>query len=236
MVQSAAMKLFLVGGAVRDKLLGLPVKDFDFAVEAESFEAMREEFLNRGGVIYLEKPEYQTIRGQIDFQNKRVDADFVLCRKEGFYSDGRRPDSVTIGNLLDDLSRRDFTVNAMAEDEDGNLIDPFNGQKDLDLNVLRCVGNTKERFKEDSLRMLRALRFAISKGFVIGAEINKFLSNPDNAELLRNVSNERIREELAKCFRANTSSTLLFLSHFGAIGKFIFNETGIWLKPSLEKR
>lgn len=230
------MKIYLVGGAVRDKLLGLPVKDFDFAVEAESFDAMRREFLARNGKIYLEKPEYQTIRGQIEFQGKLVDADFVLCREDGFYSDGRRPDKVTVCSLAGDLQRRDFTVNAIAEDEEGNIIDPFNGRKDLDLMVLRCVGNTTERFTEDSLRMLRAIRFAVTKGFQIGAEINKFLFNPDNAALLKNVSEERIREELFKCFRANTSSTLLFLHFYGAIGEFIFKETGLWLKPTLEKR
>src|SRR6478735_1674813 len=158
-------KFYQVGGCVRDSLLGVESKDIDFSVEAPSYEAMREAVIERCGgnpeSIKVDKPEFATIRA---IDPKLGGVDFVLCRKDGAYSDGRRPDSVEMGTLLDDLARRDFTVNAIARADDGSLIDPFNGQADLKLRLLRCVGGV-DRLREDSLRMLRAFRFAITKGF-----------------------------------------------------------------------
>src|SRR5689334_19330699 len=99
------VKLYKVGGYVRDQVLGLKSKDIDYAVEAESYDAMKNHLIEKGAKIYLEQPQYFTIRGKLNDE----DADFVLCRKEGKYSDGRRPDTVEIGTIYDDLARRDFT-------------------------------------------------------------------------------------------------------------------------------
>ena len=110
------MHIYQVGGSLRDECLGRPCKDFDFSVEAPSYEAMREHLVQDGYTIFLEKPEYLTIRARFPkgHPQERVCADFVLCRKDGFYSDGRRPDTVEPGTIYDDLARRDFTMNAMA--------------------------------------------------------------------------------------------------------------------------
>lgn len=226
-----SVKFYLVGGAVRDKLLGLESKDMDYAVEAPSYQDMIAAIKERGGEIFLEKPEYATVRAKVPNLGT---ADFVLCRKDGYYSDGRRPDSVAPGTLLDDLSRRDFTINAMAIDEAGKIIDPFNGQNDLKNKEIKCVGNAKDRLTEDSLRMLRAIRFAITKDMTISEDIDWFMYY-GNPELIKNVSVERIREELYKCFKHNTPKTLHYLQAYHCMTEIIF-ENGLWLKPTLEQR
>lgn len=225
------VKFYKVGGWVRDKLLGVKSKDLDFSVEAPSFEAMKAEIIARDGVIFLEKPEYATIRARIG----REACDYVLCRRDGYYSDGRRPDEVMAGTLHDDLARRDFTMNAMAESENGVLIDPFNGQKSLAEGTIHCVGNAMERFSEDSLRMLRAIRFAITKDMKFDEDIQECLVwQPDLIEKLRAVSTERIREELHKCFKFDTIKTLnmLMKNCHPDILSICFGS--LWLKPTSE--
>jgi len=228
-------KFYLVGGAVRDKLLGTQSKDLDYAVEASSYEEMIAAIKERGGEIFLEKPEFATVRAKLPQLGA---ADYVLCRKDGYYSDGRRPDSVMPGTLLDDLSRRDFTINAMAIDENGRYIDPFNGIQDLNKRYIRCVGDARERFSEDSLRILRAFRFAITKEFELDKLIEDAICDPNISDLIRNVSGERIREELYKCFRHNTFATIDYLfKEYPHIGALLLNpESVIWLKPTLEQR
>lgn len=234
------VKIYLVGGAVREIVRGnqANVKDWDFAVEAHSFSVMRE-WLNREGFhIYLEKPEYFTLRAKapdkdfvfagIDMTNRTFD--FTLCRTEGDYTDGRRPDSVEIGNIKTDLSRRDFTMNAIAMDASGTLIDPFDGQKDINLETIRCVGST-ERLREDSLRMLRALRFAVQLDFSLSGEIIDFLYNFENADLLDNVSEDRIRDELTKMFKIDTLESLYYLTTYAWIKKKVF-DGDLWLMPT----
>lgn len=227
------MKIYLVGGAVRDRMLGLRSKDLDYAVEAESYEAMRKGMIQRGYKIFLETPQYLTIRAM----GPEGPADFTLCRRDGEYSDGRRPDSVEPGTLLDDLSRRDFTVNAMALDLDGELIDPFNGLTDLEDRTLSCVGSAEERFTEDALRALRALRFSITKNLVMDDDIQTALRSEWLPPLMVNVSTERKRDELLKCFRHNTMITLALLQHATsyALRKAVFTED-LWLEPTMKER
>lgn len=224
-------KFYLVGGAVRDKLLGVKVKDLDYAVEAGSYDLMKQAILERGGNIFLESPQFFTIRAKMP---KLGVADYVLCRKEGVYKDGRHPESVEPGTLLDDLARRDFTVNAMAENEWGNIIDPYNGIADLKLKNLRTVGKAAERFEEDSLRLLRAIRFAVTKGFKLHYEIKQCLSDKYFIDKLKSVSNERIREELHKCFSFDTVQTLGMFWAFPHLLTLL--EGNLWLKPTLEKK
>jgi tRNA nucleotidyltransferase (CCA-adding enzyme) len=223
------IKLYRVGGCVRDKILGVKSKDIDFSVEAPSFDAMRDEIVRRGGEIFLEKPEYLTIRARVPELGA---ADFVLCRKDGAYYDGRRPENVELGTLMDDLCRRDFTMNAIAEDEDGRLIDPFSGQLDMIMKVINCVGNTRERFEEDYLRMLRALRFSITKSMGLSLEIRLCLQS-DMADKIADVAEERVREEMLKCFRADTPRTLLLLEEFPRVRAAVFSGK-LWLKPTME--
>jgi tRNA nucleotidyltransferase (CCA-adding enzyme) len=227
-----AIKIYKVGGCIRDKFLGLPIHDIDYCVEAPSFDAMRDYIVNeRGGKIYLETPQHFTIRARVPSIG---DEDFVLCRKDGAYSDGRRPDTVEVGTLAEDLARRDFTVNAMAEDEDGVLYDPYDGQRACAFRLLECVGNAKDRLTEDSLRMLRAIRFAITKNFVISPEIEACLSSNDMLKLLDNISVERIREELVKCFQYDTYKSLhMFTNTYSGLGAKIFQTNKLWLKPTI---
>lgn len=222
--------LYKVGGFVRDAILGIPSKDIDYAVEAPSYAAMREYIATRGK-IYVENPEYLTIRAKMGVE----DADFVLCRKEGEYTDGRRPDEVTMGTIDDDLARRDFTMNAIAMRTDGTLYDPYGGCEDIENKLIRCVGEAEDRFREDSLRLLRAVRFAITKGFDILPEIALALNDPELLDLLKNVSQERIREELGKAFRADTPRTLDMLAKYTMLRDKIFEDNMLWLEPTNKK-
>lgn len=227
------VRFYKVGGAVRDHFLGLTSKDIDYAVEADSFEAMREAILERGGEVFLETPQYFTIRARVPGLGA---CDFVLCRKDGSYSDGRRPDSVECGTIYDDLARRDFTVNALAIDEQGGLLDPHNGLTDIRTKTLRTVGKAEDRFTEDGLRLLRALRFAVTKEFVLDVAISDCLYNPEFFEpRLKGVSNERIREELGKMFKHSTPDTIRWFDHFLDFRDYLFSGD-IWLKPTLELR
>lgn len=227
------IKLFEVGGCVRDEILGVPSKDIDFAAEAPSFAAMKEEMAIQGFRIFQESPQFFTIRAK--FPDKPLVADFVLCRKEEGFSNGRHPDKVEAGTILDDLARRDFTVNAIAKDVDsGELIDPHGGIRDLGAKKLRAVGNAEERFREDALRCLRALRFAITKQLEIDAAIWRAFDLPELPPLLGAVSVERKREELGKAFAANSLEAMRLLMLLPKpLQEAIFKESSLWLKPTL---
>lgn len=240
------IRAFEVGGCVRDELLGLHSKDIDFAVEAESFEAMTMWLLNQGFEIFLSTEEFFTIRARFprNFEGpaewKRLTADFVLCRKDGPSTDGRRPDFVEPGTIEDDLARRDFTVNAMARlaftgttwITSGEVIDPHHGRVDLSHQHIRFVGDPMERLREDGLRALRAIRFAVTKGFNLDPSVVCALQEAETHDLLRGVSAERIREELHKAFKFNTPHTLELLTTLGFIRE-LFSD-GLWLEPTLK--
>lgn len=224
------MKIFLVGGAVRDRLLGLTSKDQDFAVECSGWDEMRAWVHANSLQVFLEKPDFLTIRAL----NKNKEAvDYVLCRKDGAYSDNRRPDSVEPGTILDDLSRRDFTMNAMAIDmETGELLDPFGGKEDLQRRTIKCVGKDTDRFNEDSLRILRAIRFSITKDMFLnhGTWLEIHLNEAWGPKLL-SVSMDRRREELTKCFKHDSLRTIKILNELpNSTQRAIFE--GIWLMPT----
>lgn len=225
------IKIYEVGGAIRDGLLGVQSKDRDFVCIGKSFEQMKEFVTLNGGEIFLETPHYFTIRAKMPELGA---ADFVLGRLDGAYRDGRRPEEVFLCESIEqELSRRDFTVNAMARDcESGELHDPFNGASDLQSRLLRCVGDTEKRMTEDALRIMRAIRFSIVKGFLCSEELADFISQPSSAALLRNVSVERIREELLKCFDCDTLKTLEVLDSLPFIKKEVFSRN-LKLTPTI---
>ncbi len=212
------MEMFKVGGCVRDKRWGIRTKDIDFVVLAESFDAMKAEILSQGFKVHVEKPEFVTIRAGVPaghvLREITKDADFVLARKDGQSSDGRRPDSVEPGTLLDDLARRDFTINAVAETIDGEFVDPFGGLADCDARILRFVGNPEDRIREDGLRVLRGFRFIITKNVTPTEETREALTSDLAVEMLSCVSTERIREELFKMFSHDTLASLALVETF----------------------
>ena len=226
-------KIFQVGGSVRDAILGVKSKDIDFAVEAESFDAMREVILARGGKIFLETPEFLTIRANVP---ELGSADYVLCRKDGAYSDGRRPESVTVGKISDDLARRDFTMNAMAIDMETKLgLDPHNGLADIVGKLISCVGDAKTRMEEDKLRAFRAVRFAVTKGFTIEAKTEDAIRAlaPESFDA---VSTERIREELLKMFTSDSYDSFdMLFNRFLNLGEVV-RRREIWFVPTTKSK
>lgn len=241
-------KFYEVGGKVRDEILGLVSKDVDYvAVPGEillasvnsadkMFIILRDHLKDTGFEIFLETPDCYTIRARFPSGHKYEGvADFVMARKEVGYVPGTRTPIVKPGNLYDDLERRDFTLNALAKDDDGKIIDYFDGMKDLKEGILRTPIDCKITFDDDPLRILRAIRFAITKGFKIPMEMYKVIWQYSYDEKMPVVSEQRIREELHKCFRFDTESTIEYLNQYPNLKDYIFRKTGIWLKPTFEQ-
>lgn len=244
------MKLYLVGGAVRDKLLGLPPgKDLDFAVESDSFNLMGAELRARGTYRrFQSRPEFVCERGSIrrdklgDFggflegHEGRLPADFTLCRAEKMYHDKRHPSVVTPADIHTDLSRRDFTVNAVAVSEDGGVIDPYQGRLHAACHQLHAVGNADERLEEDPLRILRGVRLSVTKDLYITPLLKSAMIRC--ARGLPAVSVERVREELNRALIHDWRATMLLLMvDMPQLGWNLHEAfPTLWLKPTVEKR
>lgn len=205
-LQAAGYEAYVVGGCVRDSILGFTPKDWDVCTSARP-EEVEKIFSDRRVIETGLKHGTVTILcddGQYEVTTYRVD---------GEYSDGRRPDSVSFTTSLeDDLSRRDFTINAMAYNDQDGLVDPFGGMDDLNEKVIRCVGNSRARFEEDALRILRAVRFAAVLGFSV--DLNTANAMFDLRENLHLVSSERINAELSKIILAPFSMIALTRFHY----------------------
>jgi len=242
-------KIFKVGGCVRDRLLGVDSKDIDFTfvldnldrTVEEGFDIMTKWLEHKEFTIFLSTPECFTIRAKFPKgdKNEGLVADFVLARKEVGYIPGTRQPILELGTLEDDLIRRDFTVNAMAEDEDGNLIDLFDGMWALENRILLTPLDPAQTFLDDPLRMLRALRFSITKDFTIAPKVWSAIFLPTLIDKLEKVvSGERIREEVIKMMQVDTVKTLRLFNEIDKIEpKFmevVFSK-GMWLKPTFEK-
>src|SRR3989339_217102 len=163
-LDSAGFEAYLVGGCVRDLLIGRTPQDWDITTNAKP-EKIQGLFPKS---FYENK--FGTVSVVTDSENPRLRTiEITPYRLEGKYSDKRHPDEVKFADKLEeDLSRRDFTVNAMAYDIDANeVVDPYGGREDLDAKVLRTVGDPNKRFEEDALRLMRAVRFAAEFGFTI---------------------------------------------------------------------
>jgi tRNA nucleotidyltransferase/poly(A) polymerase len=159
-----------------------------------------------------------------------------MARKEVGYIPGTRTPIIYPGTLYDDLSRRDFTVNALAKDPDtGEIVDYFNGMKDIWGSIIRTPLDPVKTFDDDPLRILRAIRFAITKRFTIADDAWRAMRKYDYFDKMSVVSEERIREELTKCFKYNTLGTLRYLSQLPELEEYIFKKTNLWLKPTNEK-
>lgn len=243
-------KFYEVGGCVRDELLGIKSKDIDYVAvptpdilkivgdnTAVMFELLQKQLEADKYEIFLVTDAMYTIRAKFPKEHKHtgVVADFVMARKEIGYKEGTREPIVVPGTLLDDLQRRDFTVNAIAKDERGSYIDPFSGRLDIQRKLLRTPIHPDITFEDDPLRLLRAIRFSITKKFDIDVPIARIIRSFDYKNKFHVVSEDRIREELHKCFKADTYLTLLKLEIYTALTRYIFSNTKIWLKPTNEQ-
>jgi putative nucleotidyltransferase with HDIG domain len=186
---AAGKRCFLVGGAVRDYCLARPVSDFDVATDARPDEVMR---------LFRRVIPTGVKHGTVTVLWKGLSVEVTTFRTEADYGDGRHPDSIRYAATIEeDLSRRDFSINAMAYDlVSGDFVDPFRGREDIRSRLIRAVGDPLERFREDGLRPLRALRFAAQLGFAIDGETLSAI--PASLDRLALVSAERIRDELNK--------------------------------------
>ena len=241
-------KFYEVGGCVRDEIMGLKSKDIDYTVVADEellyrttspgeifliLEAYLEE---KGYHIWLSTPDCFTIRAKFPqyHKNAGITADFVLARKEVGYIPGTRKPQVIAGTLYDDLERRDFTCNAIAKAEDGTIIDPFNGIIYIRMKTLSTPLDVKITLDDDPLRVLRAIRFSITKNFRMCTVLENAIKAYDYSKM-KVVSEERIREELFKAFKHDSLMTMARLCDFPNLARYIFDETKLWLKPTNEK-
>ena len=204
-LQNNGYEAFLVGGCVRDSILGRPIHDYDITTSATPYEMMK---------VFKDKRIIETglQHGTITIVINGEGYECTTYRIDGNYSDSRRPDSVAFTRSLEeDLKRRDFTINAMAYNNEVGLIDPFNGMEDIKYHKIRCVGRAEDRFSEDALRILRAIRFASQLGFVVDSDaslnIHKMYKN------LENISIERINSEFCKIAASSDFCVQMVLYH-----------------------
>lgn len=203
MLNDNGFEAYAVGGYVRDMLMGRETGDFDVTTSALPQQA--EQLLKQNNIKYIETGlKHGTITAVLDGESFEITA----FRTDGEYKDNRRPESVSfVADVKVDLARRDFTVNAMAYNEKNGIVDLFGGRQDIENKLIRCVGNADERFKEDALRIMRALRFSAVLGFEIEEKTKKAVFN--NKQLLLNIAPERIFAELYKMLKGNNIYNVL---------------------------
>ena len=215
-LENAGHQAILVGGCARDMSMGRNVNDWDAATSATPGEVAG---LFPKTAATGEK--YGTIT--VFYDGNAVEV--TTFRSEGSYKDGRRPDEVGfIANAKEDLARRDFTMNAMGITRTGELIDPFGGIADIKRKLIRCVGIPEERFSEDALRMLRALRFSATLGFDI--EPDTMMAIEKCAPLSHNLSAERIRDEIEKMLMSDVPEVINAVIGFGFLARFLTGRIG----------
>lgn len=194
---------FMVGGCVRDSILNLTPNDYDITTSATPQEIMN---------IFK---DYKIIdtgikHGTVSIILNNNIYEITTYRIEGEYENNRRPKNVEFtSNIEEDLKRRDFTINAMAYNEQFGIVDKFNGLEDLQKRIIKTVGNPDERFEEDGLRMIRAIRFSSKLGFSI--DENTLKSIYKNAYIIKNISIERINDEFTKTLVSNNPQNIILL-------------------------
>jgi tRNA nucleotidyltransferase (CCA-adding enzyme) len=219
-LEKAGFEAYLVGGCVRDLFLGRVPKDWDVTTNAKPNQI----------ISLFEKTFYENDYGTVGVVNEE-ESDITLrvievtpYRTEGVYSDSRRPDTVSFDATLDDdLKRRDFTINAIALDIDKNVVvDPFFGREDIQKGIIKTVGEPKERFQEDALRMLRAVRIHAEIGFKIEEKTRQGIKTSSN--LLGKIAKERIRDEFVRIIMSPNPMVGLIETHELGLLKYISPE------------
>ncbi len=210
-LQAAGYAAYAVGGCVRDTLLGKEPKDWDITTSALPGQVK---------ALFPRTVDTGIRHGTVTVMLNRTGYEVTTYRIDGEYEDGRHPKAVTFtDSLLEDLRRRDFTVNAMAYNEESGLVDAFSGVEDLSRGVIRCVGDPRERFREDALRMLRALRFAAQLDFSIDEGTKEAVR--DLSGTIARVSAERIQTELVKLLVSDRPEELRTACELGLTSVFL---------------
>lgn len=215
-LDKAGYEAYIVGGCVRDMYLSKKPHDWDITTNAKPDEVI--ELFSKDHKVFDVGKNY----GTVVVIHRGEPFEITTYRMDGQYSDNRRPDSVQFtNNLLADLERRDFTMNAMAyrPTKDVGLVDPFNGTEAIDANVICCVGNPNNRFAEDGLRILRALRFAAQLNFNIEQNTSDAIHR--KKYLLNKISKERINKELEKILMSNQCGANIFRNYEDVFIQFI---------------
>ena len=224
-LREAGHEAFAVGGCVRDTLLGRTPGDWDITTSAKPEEVKQ---------VFKRTIDTGIEHGTVTVLMHHVGYEVTTYRIDGAYLDGRHPAEVTFTeSLLEDLRRRDFTINAMAYSEETGVVDAFQGIQDLEDRVIRCVGTAKERFTEDALRILRAIRFSAQLDFSIENETWKALS--DIAPNLVHVSRERIQVELTKTLLSEHPEKVLMVEETGMTPYISENFDGIFRSEGPEE-
>ena len=204
-LEVAGFEAYAVGGCVRDYLMGITPDDYDVTTSA-----------NPDTVKLLFEKTYDTgiEHGTVTVLMDGVPVEVTTFRCEEAYVDNRKPSSVSfVKNLEEDLKRRDFTINALAYNKRRGIVDLFGGNKDIKKGEIKCVGNPEERFEEDALRMLRAIRFACKTGFNLTDDTKTAILK--KAPLIKNVSKERIKAELEKAITSKHREKLYLFYELG---------------------
>jgi len=215
-LENAGYEAYAVGGCVRDCLLGLEPHDWDVTTSAapECTMAVFGDDAIPTGIQY----------GTVTVKSGGATVEVTTFRTDGVYTDNRRPDSINYASSLpEDLSRRDFTINAIAYSLSGEIIDPFNGRRDLNNKLIRAVGVAKHRFEEDALRMFRGLRIAARLGFSIHP--NTFSAIYEKAHLAAFLSAERIKDELQKFLLCPNTYMITCVFESGLMNSFGIGNT-----------
>jgi len=229
-LEKAGFEAWIVGGCVRDLLLGRMPKDWDVTTNAtpEQIQATFEHtyYTNEFGTVGVvnDPPSHEATGGHSDADKSVRVIEVTPYRLEGKYSDTRRPDSVEFSqNIEDDLKRRDFTINALAYSASkGQMLDLYDGIKDIGTRWIRAVGEPKERFDEDALRIMRAVRIAAELDFTIEPKTEAAIG--ESAAQLEKISKERVRDEFVRILNSSQPMKALILSHKLGILKYIAPE------------
>ena len=212
-LENAGFKAYIVGGAVRDSIMGISPSDYDIATNAKPYQIKS---------LFPRTIDTGLKHGTVTVVLNKTGFEVTTFRTEGEYKDMRHPDNVCyIDDIETDLKRRDFTVNAMAYSLKDGFLDCFGGRGDIDSKIIKCVGESEKRFKEDALRMLRAVRFAACLDFEI--EANTEVGIKKCAVLIKNVSSERILSELNKILLSDNPEKL-YLLHKTGLMRYIMPE------------
>ena len=211
LIEKKGFKAYIVGGYVRDIYLSLNASDIDIATSATPKDLVK---------IFGKNVSIDENYGSTKLNYKNYWFDITTFRRDIKYKDSRKPTEIEyVDTIGEDITRRDFTINTLYMDKDGNIIDIYDAKKDINNKVIKCVGNADEKIKEDALRILRAVRFATVLKFKIDKELEKAIKN--NLSNLKDLSFHRKKEELNYIFRSSNYEYGISLIHKYKLNKYL---------------